>query len=322
MGFGEEATQTREYAEARLGPVFLRSDQGHDGKYFFVQANDPWVLDPDTNALVIERPLYRSQRMLYPLLAGAGGAFSPEVIVWSLLFVNVLAMGAGTWATALIAQRLGLSAWWGLAFALNPGFISELIIDGAGILAAAAAFAAVALILRNRFGWGVALLAASALTREVMLIAALGTAWWLWKHADERRKAVVTATVPVALVGSWALYVRWRIGWDAGVSEVQEIGLPFVGFVQAAGAWIGDPLNVATGFLLLALLLVFARRVVTSQELVGWAFLGFVVLGVLFTEQVWANYFDITRAVAPAITAFVILIAASRHDPKRTGVRS
>ena len=47
--FGEEALPTRVYAEERLGDVFLRASQGHDGK-FFVQANDPLVLDPETNA--------------------------------------------------------------------------------------------------------------------------------------------------------------------------------------------------------------------------------------------------------------------------------
>jgi uncharacterized membrane protein AbrB (regulator of aidB expression) len=123
------------------------------------------------------------------------------------------------------------------------------------------------------------------------------------------------------LVGFWALYVRWRIGWDAGVSEVQEIGLPFVGFVHAVGAWVGDPLDIATGFLLLALMLAFALRVLKSQELVGWAFVGFVGLGLLFTQQVWENYFDITRAVAPVITAFVLVTVASAKESKQISAR-
>src|SRR5690606_19508433 len=113
VAFGEEATPTREYAEERLGEVFLRRAQGHDGKFFFVQSNDPWVIDPEENALVLDRPLYRSQRMLYPALAGGGGLFGPETIVWAMLVVNLLAMGVGTWVTARIAMEMGGSPWWG-----------------------------------------------------------------------------------------------------------------------------------------------------------------------------------------------------------------
>ena len=52
-------------------------------------------------------------------------------------------MGVGTWVVAMLAMRMGGSPWWGLAFALNLGFISEMNIDGAGVVAAAAAFGAV-----------------------------------------------------------------------------------------------------------------------------------------------------------------------------------
>jgi hypothetical protein len=320
VGFGEDAAPTREYAEEKLGPVFLRTGQGHDGN-FFVQANDPLILEPERNALVLDRPLYRSQRMLYPLLAGAGGALASEAVVWGLLVINILALGAGTWATALLARHMSLSPWWGLAFGLNPGVLSELVIDGAGIVAAAAAFGAVALILKDRVGYAVLLLTLAALSREAMLLAAFGCAWWLWRQRGASRKAIMVAAVPIVGVMLWALYLRWRIGWDAGVSQVEEIGWPFIGFAQAMETWVGDPLSLAIGIVLVALLMVYAIRAFVSRELVGWAFLGFVGLGVLFTEQVWSNYFDITRAVAPVITAFVLLIVASRSSSQRTSVR-
>jgi hypothetical protein len=35
---------------------------------------------------------------------------------------------------------------------------------------------------------------------------------------------------------------------------------------------------------------------------------------VLFTPQVWFNYYDITRAVALAITAFVVVAFAPRRS--------
>ena len=83
--FGEDDVATRNYAEDRLGDVYLREDLGHDGRFFFVQSNDPWMLDPVENISVVDRPLYRAQRMLYPRLAGGAGLFNPESITWMML---------------------------------------------------------------------------------------------------------------------------------------------------------------------------------------------------------------------------------------------
>src|SRR5690606_19040627 len=100
---GENATAEREFAEERLGEIVLAKVLGHDGRFFFIQANDPWVLDPHTHAAILDRPLYRAQRMLYPVLAGGGGLFGPDVIVWAMLIVNLLAVAGGTIATSLVA---------------------------------------------------------------------------------------------------------------------------------------------------------------------------------------------------------------------------
>jgi len=319
IAFGVDATPTREFAEERLGDVYLRATQGHDGKFFFVQSNDPWVLDPEENAQVLDRPLYRSQRMLYPVLAGGLGLFGPETIVWSMLVVNLLAMGAGTWFVARTAVEMGGSPWWGLAFALNLGFISEMNIGGAGVVAAAAAFGAVLMLIRGRTIPGIALLTASVLAREAMLIAAAGAAIWLWSEG-RRKTGVLVAGIPAVAVVVWGAYLRLRIGQGSVAAEVQEIGWPFVGFIEAFGSWLDEPLNLAAGVAMMLLFILFTRRVLIGRHLVGWAFLGFVLLGILFTEQVWHSYFDITRAVAPIITAFVLLVfLGSDQSPETQG---
>ncbi|HLF41914.1 MAG TPA: hypothetical protein VJA46_00135 [Acidimicrobiia bacterium] len=321
IAFGEESISINEYAESKLGrEVLKRPALGHDGKYFFVQANDPFVLEPEENIAVIDRPLYRSQRMFYPVLAGGSGLFSADVIVWSLLIVNLIAIGVGSWAVAHLAMEMGGSPWWGLAFVLNIGFISEMNIDGAGVVAAAAAFGAVVMLLKQRLGWAITLLTIAVLSREAMLIAAAGSAFWLWRRG-ERRDALLVSGIPFAAVGLWAIYLRFRIEFDSGVSEVQEIGLPFAGFIDAFRLWADDPLNLVAGITIMLLLLLFTRRVLISGQLVGWAFLGFVPLAILFTRQVWQGYFDITRAVAPVLTAFVLLVFVAGRNSQRTSVR-
>lgn len=311
--FGEESDEINEYAEARLGDIYLRPFRGHDGKFFFVQSNDPWVRQPEINASVLDRPLYRSQRMLYPVLAGGGGLFAPETIVWTLLVVNIVGMGLGSWAVAATATTLGGSPWWGLSFVLNVGFISEMNINGAGIVAAAAAFAAVVAFSRGRRSWGLILLVLGALAREAMLLVAAGIALWMWVQ-NRRKDALLSLAVPAIAVAVWGLYLRLQLGWESGVSQVQEIGLPFAGFIESIPNWLDKPLDLLVATAVLVLLAVFAWRALVSRELVGFAFLGFVMLGVVFTEQVWRSYFDITRAVAPTITAFVLLAFARQRS--------
>lgn len=311
--FGEESTEVNDYAEERIGDVSLRAFQGHDGKYFFIQANDPWVLNPEENAAVLDRPLYRSQRMLYPVLAGGGGLFPPETIVWALIIVNVVAMGIGSWAVAGLATTLGGSPWWGLSFVLNLGLISEMNIDGAGVVAAAAAFAAVLALYRNRTSWGFGLLVVAVLAREAILLVAAGVAVWMWLHG-RKKDAFMSFALPVAAVMAWAIYLRTRIGWETEGSEIQEIGFPLVGFVRSIPNWLGEPFDFLVAIAVLLILVVFAKRAITSKELLGYAFVGFAALGIVFTQQVWQSYFDITRAIAPALTAFIVLaFARDRH---------
>ncbi len=307
--FGDDAAAITEYAENRVGgEVLTRPGQGHDGKYFFVLANDPLLVDPASHASVIDRPRYRAQRMLYPLVSGAIAGFQPGTILWTLLMVNVVAMGLGSVAVGRIASDLGGSVWWGLAFALNLGFVIEQNIDGAGVIAAASAFWGLHLLMRGRINPAIGLLVASVLSREAMLVVVAGAGLWLWGR--NRIAAIKVVSWPTVAVLAWGGYLRLRLGVETSGTEIQEIGLPFRGLYLAFQGWMTEPTNLVTGIAVVLLLIVFARRALNSGELAGWATLGFVPLAFLFSRQVWAGYFDISRAVAPAITAFVLLAFA------------
>ena len=58
-------------------------------------------------------------------------------------------------------------------------------------------------------------------------------------------------------------------------------------------------------------------RAVQRPNPLAWGALGFVLLAVLMTRQVWWNFFDISRAVAPIMTAYV-LTAFSESTPNRS----
>jgi hypothetical protein len=150
-----------------------------------------------------------------------------------------------------------------------------------------------------------------------MLVVAAGAAFYLWRR-DEKRDAFAAALVPLAAVIVWALYLRVRLGVDAGLTEVQEIGIPLLGIIRAIEWWIRNPVDLAMGIVILLILGLFARRTLRQDNIVGWAFVGFVPLALILTEQVWHSYYDITRAVAPLLTAFVLLVAVG-DDAQRPG---
>lgn len=310
--FGESDQAIREYAEARLEDVILRPHLGHDGRFFFVQGNDPWLVDPDENASVLDRPTYRSQRMLYPVLASAGGLLGPEGVTWGMIVVNVLAMASGAMAAAAIAIRLGGSPWWGITFPLNIGLISEFSVGGAGIVAAAAAFGAILYLMDRRLAIATVLIVASVLSREVMVVTAIGGAGYLF-FKGERRPAMIFATTPVLGAALWALFLRARLPADGDV-VAGNLGVPFAGFLENLPNWIEDPIELAVGLVTVLVLLFLSIRAIRFPSLLAWGFALFAPLAFLLTGPVWDGYFNISRAVAPVYTAYILLAFAARAE--------
>lgn len=317
---GEENTAILEYVEGQLGAVLTVPELGHDGKYFFIQANDPLLLDPASHAEVIDRPVYRSQRMLYPFFASLGGLLEGWAIVWGLLVVNLAAIGLGTWAAARLAISLGATPWLGLAFALNPGMLFELIIDGGGVIAWALAVLGVWLITEGRYRGAVVAIIGATLAREAMILVALGVAARLWRK--DRVRAIWMVAAPAAAALVWGLWVRFRLAVPLLTSESEEIGLPFVGLARAFSRWADDPgRNLIFGLAVIAFLLVIALQAMRRPSYIAYSTLGFIILAPLLTRQVWLNYFDITRAVAPVFTSFALVLFAADKGTGQTARR-
>ena len=307
---GEDNPQLISYVEERLDHVRPVAELGHDGKYYFIQAHDPLLLDPVENADLIDRPVYRTQRMLYPLLSSAGGLLSGWAVVWGLIVVNLFAIALGTWATSRLSVSFGASPWLGLAFALNPGIIFELIIDGAGALGWALAVLGIWLIIEGKYRGAVLAITGAVLAREAMILVPLGMAMWLWR--TDRGRAIGMVSWPAAVAVMWAVWVRIQLGVPLLTSQSEEIGLPFVGLGGAISRWIQEPgRNLLFGAVVILLLLVVVMQAVRRPSLVSFSILGFVLMAPVLTRQVWLNYFDITRAIAPVFTTFVLVLFAT-----------
>lgn len=319
LAFGVESPRLVDHAEEVLGrDIPLLPGYGHDGRFFFLQALDPFVLEPeDGPATLLGRPLYRSQRMLFPMVSSGGGLVPGTWLPWTMLLTNLGAIGVGTAATARIAERRGASPWLGLAFALNVGVVISLGIGAGGVLAFAAAMVGIDRIEQRKVWSAVAWFAAAALAREAMLLFAFGVALAEWRR--EGRLPLRFLAVPAAVV-AWAGYLRLRLP-DAGTGsdEVIELGPPLAGVFDAAERWeIGGlgTLDLVVPLLIAVSIAIVARSVLHELDPLAWGAVASAVLVVLLARPVWQHYYDISRAAAPILTAAVVVAFAPRRSDR------
>ena len=307
LALGEDAPIQTDYARAAVGDVATREDYGHDGKFFFIQANDPWHINPEENAAFLDRPVYRAQRMLFPLIAGGLGLFPPGVIVWSMLITNLLCIGLGSLIAAQIAVRWGASPWLGLSVPLNIGLLFELWIDGAGILAYVLCLGAVYAVAVGR-GWTAAvLLAAAALSREVMVVFAVGIVVLGW--VEERKIRWRFLLVPFAAIGLWNAYLQFRLMGVSGVgSPWPFFSPPLFGMFEAFGSWIEDPAYLVLNATILLIAVAFVVLGLRARSTIVWGALPFVALATVLSVYVWKEPFDISRVLAPVFTGAPFLL--------------
>lgn len=312
---GEEDLVTTAHIRDVVGDntALARDSLGHDGKFFLVQSWDPLYLTLD-HAEHLDRPVYRGQRMFFPLLIGLGGLAPVGSVPLLMAITNILALTLGTLGTAKLCSRFGKNPMFGLAFLFNVGVLSEVSVGGAGIVAFALAVWGALAVEERRIGRAAVLFMFSALTREVMLLFVAGACLL---ELVRTRRIPFALGLPSALgVAGWGTYLRIRLDSGTGVDEVRELGLPLLGAFEAAGQWPDDGLGVVLFMAAVAASLpwLIARSVVDANALT-WGAAGFAVLATLLTVFVWREPFDITRGIIPVFTALAVSAAPAWTPP-------
>lgn len=219
-------------------PVSVRGS--HDGAQFYAVALDPW--DPEAAAQWLDRPRYRLQRPLFPLVAWTlhpvGGGSG---LVWTLFAVGVAGLFAGAVATGALSTTLRGPPVLAVVFPLLPGAFLALRITVADSLALALALWAVVLSLRGRTGWAVLAGVAAVLTKEPVFITLVGVAIW-----RRDRGGALLAGVPMLVAGAWAVILRILV--PEGTGSFTDIVRPFSGLADSMSHWAegGSPLALLT----------------------------------------------------------------------------
>src|SRR6185312_6936620 len=146
---------------------------GYDGQFYFMIAADlTHARDYMGAGSDGDQSGKRYARIGYPILARAFSLGSVRALPYAMLVLNLLALGAGTWAVAAWLKRRGRSPWYAALYGLWPGMSFAVFRD----LSEPVAFGLATLAVLvwdarsdRRVAASGALLAAAMLTRETTI---------------------------------------------------------------------------------------------------------------------------------------------------------
>ncbi len=259
---------------------------GYDGQFAYQIARDPVQGWTKTDV-----PAYRYQRILYPLAARVLALGNVDLVPWTLIVVNVVALTAGVWLTEEILQHFQISRWYALIYGLSAGTLMSVRLDLTEPLAYALAQAGVLLALKDRWRWAAAVLALAALTKEMTLAAAAGICV-VYLFRRQWPRLLIFSTIVLLPFAVWQI-VLWQWFGQLGLGSGGALATPFE-IVPLRGLW-------SLAFLDLRVFLLFAAIMIPLAVIPALVSLW------VAARQVWRRVIDIPTAIL-LLNALLVLI--------------
>jgi hypothetical protein len=313
-------------------PILIKhKSAGYDGEFYYRLALDPFTGKRTADGITLDNPATRGARIGYPLLAWAASLGHPAFLPWAMIALNLAGLAAITLLATGLATSHGLPAWRGIIVPLYPGFTLTLVRDTTEIVATAAALAALACAMRQRYWLAAAMLSCAVITRETTLfyLAGFGIVA-LFRSLRQRRwsRQLVPLAIPAIVFGVWQTFIAWYWGASSYSGTSQNLGVPLEGFIQyIAGEWRQllivprTPLfrlhlyYFATATFVAAMIALSAAVIARRQSDPGltatWGL--YVALVVCLTTAIWVQPYDYMRACTDCAVVSAILIALSRQ---------
>ncbi len=201
---------------------------GYDGQFYYRLAEEPLSTAKRVTGIRFDYPVYRGQRIGYPLLVRLFSAGDPRAIPWVMLLLNIAAAGVIAATAATIVTR-----WWAaLAVALFPGFLLTMSRDLVELVEIAFLLLALRFLLSRRLAVAVVFLTLAVLTKETAILFAIAAG----VATLARDRTIIRASafaIPIAAHLGWKLWLfhLWNLPPNLGASE--HFNLPFAGVAAA-----------------------------------------------------------------------------------------
>ncbi|MGB2938908.1 MAG: glycosyltransferase 87 family protein [Candidatus Dormiibacterota bacterium] len=303
---------------------------GYDGQFAYYMAVAP--LDA---GCCMDSAAYRYARVGFPVLAGISGLGQPALVPYTMLLVNLVALGLTVMMLAGWLRRHGVSGWWALVYGFYPGVFQAIQTDTNEVLAYALVAAAVYLLEyggRARVLWAGLFFGAAGLTRETtLLFPAIYSVSLLARGPGRARLSglglAALAAVPFVAYKLFlaATFGSLGLGFSSGGAEVATV--PLGGLLSFAPfeprQWV-QLLGEVLPATLVAVLAVY-RLVRGAPRWELFAYLAnYVVLVLLLQRSSYFSFFDSGRIQAGVVLAAVIalpaLLGITRRMPAAAGL--
>ena len=219
---------------ARGSLTVQRADEAFDGQFFYRIGVAPVSRASRVDGVQFDLPALRNARWGYGALAYVFSAGDPDLVPWSLIGLNVVAMVAVAGIGGALARTGGRHAAWGLLLALWPGFAYSLSLDTSELVASAFLLGGLLAIRHRKWGGAGMLLAAAALMRDTTAVVPFGVllagvwTWWTTR-TPEPGPAAIDSTVPavasrrrVQAVWVGLIVAGWTPLFDFGIWQLVQ----------------------------------------------------------------------------------------------------
>jgi hypothetical protein len=302
---------------------------GYDGQFFWRLAVDPATWDLSPHHGVQFDNAYRPPRIVYPVLAWLAAAGQPTLVAWSLVGINVMAVGMVAGLGALVARHGSRAAPWGLLVASTPGLMFALARDLSDVVTLAAVLAGVVALLQRRPGLATVAWSVAVLSREQVLATIAGYGLWRLFHLVRRRTELgpedLPWLVPPAVFAVWQGVVWARIGELPLRAGGSNLTAPFSSLGPTLVRWLqgnvetwdrATPFQLGLAVVLVALAFVRGRSLLAPDDRWLLVALGLVVLmAVSLSQPVWDGPADLRQVLDVFALSWVVLLLVPRRIP-------
>ncbi|HEX6477870.1 MAG TPA: hypothetical protein VF043_03425 [Ktedonobacteraceae bacterium] len=185
-----------------IGPRFVlhdpRANAGYDGQFYYQIAHDPLHAAP-----FLDKPAYRYQRIVYPLLVAALSFGQAGLIPYMLLLVNFVSIVLGTELFARQLIKKNLSPWYSLAFGLYFGQATAFLFDLTEPLTYFLVCLGLFLLFRKRPTFAAIIWGLAVLSRETAILFPLG---YIAMYLYQRRWQDATRFFLLSIIPTVAWY--------------------------------------------------------------------------------------------------------------------
>jgi len=295
--------------------VIMENTSGYDGQAYYYAASDPFIR---TDFHRIDLKKYH--RFLYPFLAHIFAFGKKNLLPYSLLIINILAILIGTLFLCFLLKKRGLSVWYGLIYSLGVGNIVAFQYNLTTPLFLCLILIGIYFYETKKIGSTAFFFSLALLTRETaVLIILVFLVYEFFKKRYSNSLVITLSLIPFIIL---QIFIYQRLGKIPILGSSGHLVLPFAGILQKINnldlqggiKHILRETSIIPYFCYVMLVLaVSVKKLLKNRNVYNWNLFIQVFISIFLCFPIWEEFAAITRTTF-AIFPFMILSYAKDRD--------